>query len=362
MESAIIARLRGHRLGSAKNATRKPPLVGLCAAAAMLALSATIAHAQSQAATVGTAGNGMSSSAWTSAQGSFATAARGKDVAMLLGAAAKMNQFYIQNPQSVGVSEARADEILLLIRAAELGDTSQRSRLTTLADGLHKDTSVPGHLRFVVASRLNELGIRRTSGLGRAGILAAYEQSAREMIAQFPKEPGPYRALVAIAESQPNSHGIGLAEEVLHSPAPPAERQLAEYYLQRVGMLGRALPLGFAGSPASFKGKAVILYAWTSANSGPLAKLLKQAPAGTTLVGVNLDSDSVAARTVAANAKLPGILVYDPAGLQGAIARELWLSHVPAIYLIDSSGILRDVHGLRDFKAKVANLVPKSAS
>lgn len=278
----------------------------------------------------------------------------------------RVKGFYAGHPDAEKASAARQIEALLLMRAAELGAVGLDTRLATSVATVRSDAKLPAYDRYVVASRANEVALRSRSGLGRGALLAGYEQSARQMIAEFPDQAEPYQALVALADDQSDvSHGLALAQEVANSAAPAAIKSDAQRLADRLALVGTApglvLPLGESRtySLGDSHGKPVVIYTWSMADERSLkmARWLKDgAGEQVSLIGINLDHDSAAASAQAGKLGLAASQVYSPEGMQSPWAQQLHFSASGTIYLFDTGGVLRDVHGERQFQAKLATL------
>ena len=275
----------------------------------------------------------------------------------------------LQQPPPARPEQARLTETMALMAAAEKGDLSARPRLNDLAAAVRQDKGLPEHDRFVIASRLNGLAIAETPGLDRAGRLAAYERSAREMVAAFPGEPEPYYSLLALAEDQPDpTLGAHIARDLLAMPAPPEAKARAQILLDREAMVGRAFTFSFHDStgnllsPEQYRGKLVVLYVWTGRSQSSatwVGNLVKQGGDQVVYIGLNFDEDRQNAETLVKVLAPGSVQVYDPTGLAGDTARQLRLTRVPAIYLIDQAGVLQDVRARENFPAKLSALLAK---
>lgn len=268
-----------------------------------------------------------------------------------LGAADAAKSFAAAHPGTADAAQAKGFEALYLIRAAEAGDTTESNALSDLVTSIRGDTSVPEHLRFVVASLDSQLAIEKTPKLTHAQRLAAYEKSARQMIAAFPAEPAPYRALVNLArDAVDESAGAALAQEVASMTGAPAEvRARARELVLRNALLGKAVdlsyldPTGAKHTLSENKNQPVAIYTWTSNAAGSIAlagELGGKVQKNTVVIGLSLDANIGASQATATAKKLPGKLVY---ALKGAmtLAQGLHVTGPGEVFLIDSNGILR---------------------
>ncbi len=264
-------------------------------------------------------------------------------------------------------SKATHEETLSLLTALEKGQSADRSRLSALVEEVRQDPNLSEHDRFVIASRVGGLDIKETPGLTRATRFAAYEELAKTLMAEFPDQVEPYESLLALANDHDDSvKGEQLARQLLSSVAPASVKNGAQRLLNRKAMVDNPIDLSLQDSEgvtlnlSELQGKVVVLYAWTALGENShlwVSRLLEKGGENVVFVGLNLDADTQAAQTKI-NCLAPGSLqLYDPGGLNGALASQLNLGRVPSVYLIDHSGIVRAVDVWKELPEKLTQLV-----
>ena len=285
---------------------------------------------------------------WSEAQAALRSAAGAKtpQAAEWLAAADKMRAIYIEHPDAAEAAEAKAQEALALIRAAELGGAIAPARITASVQAAKQESKLPEHTRFVVASRARELAIEQGPKLDFAGQLAAYEASARAMIEEFPARAEPYEALLAIARDQPDGKvAAKIARDLSASNETSEEiKSAANALLAREDLVGQKIDLAaFLGDKfqsESLRGKVIVLHSWAPTDENSMAMrgwLEQQASSRIEPVGVDLSAPSKE-------------------------AASLRLSQPGMIYLIDDQGVLRDVLGRQGLQEKLAALAKEDAS
>lgn len=283
-----------------------------------------------------------------------------------LGAADAAKSFATAHPGTADAAEAAGFEALYLTRAAEAGDTTQSAALADLVTTIRQDPTVPAHMRFLVASLNNRLAIEETPKLTHAQRLAAYEKSAREMIAAFPAEPAPYWALLNLArDAVDEAAGTALAKEVASMPGAPAEvRTKARQLGLRNALLGQTIdlpyldPAGAKHTLSDDRNRPVVIYTWTAKAPGSIAlagQLSGIVQKDTIVIGLSLDADILAAQSIATAKKLPGQLVY---ALKGAmtLAQGLHVTGPGEVFLIDRNGILRSDRAQMDLASQLKSV------
>lgn len=275
----------------------------------------------------------------------------------------QMKNFAQQRAADTPAAVAAHTEARLLLRAAECGDISRQARLAELVAAVRSDIRVPETARFIVASRFNEAAILTGPKLNHGQLLAAYERSARQMMAEFPEQPEPYLALAALAEDQPDSAAAAkLAAEVQGLPAPVEAKGRAADLASRLALegqtpglsvtteKGRVLALGQA------REKPLVVYTWSAAdqNSLNLAKRLESALGDSVvLLGINLDADIRQAKTSRTATGLKSDQVFAFGVTAGPEGAPLRLNRPGLVYLFDGQGILRDVRGIQGLREKL---------
>jgi hypothetical protein len=197
--------------------------------------------------------------------------------------------------------------------------------------------------------------------LSRAQCLEAFESVARRHAQEFPDYPDVYEPLVHIAGDTPNDERAQkLAREILASPAPAAIKQFAQLLLDRQTLVGQSIePLLGRQLAAKIKGQDVIVYSWSARSrlSSKLVDELKtQAPAAAVLIGINLDTDIANAEAFAAQASLPGELIYNAQGRGGSLPVLLKMNVPGLAYAVGKDGKVRSVSVACDVPQKIALL------
>ncbi len=272
----------------------------------------------------------------------------------------KAKEFYTRYPTDTLAAEARRIEILSLIGTVEEGDAASSGRLEQAVYALRNDQQISAAIRAQGASAYEfTRGLREVRGWEAR--LDATERIARNLIREFPGEAPAYEALWAVAKARPLQESAKLAQELVASDAPAAFKAAAQTLLDRYALIGRpiASALDEAGSKALAKipaGTPLIVYSWSSSAPGSLDFGRMVQARRFAALGVCLDTDSAEAGKVARSLGLGGEHVYDGNGIQGLAAVGLKFSAAGQIYLVDSSGVIRDVRGGEDFEPKIAVL------
>lgn len=291
---------------------------------------------------------------------------RERVVADYLEQADRLQSYVRRNPHRPESREAKRLEALALTHAAWAGDESRKARREGLVAEVRGDRTLPARDRSMLAAYADNLAVRRRQGLSREARLEAFEVVARNLIREFPDVPDGYESLFGIASSRSEQAAVGVAEELLASPAPEHVKQRAAALLQRHSMLGQGIAEALATAPpearATFeplRGRRVVIYSWTARSPASVAlakKLAQELPADIGLVGVSLDKDVEAVKAMVESEGWRGAHLFDSAGPQGSTAMALALDGAPLVLVIDAGGLVVSVAGHRDVAKTIAEL------
>ncbi len=142
------------------------------------------------------------------------------------------------------------------------------------------------------------------------------------------------------------------------APAPRLPQVGAPLELKFKAMDGRAVDL------AALRGKVVLVSFWASwcapcRKELPILKALHEAhrEAGLELVGISLDKRKEELRYLLEKEGVTWPQHFDGRGLENELAARFALEEIPALWLVDRKGILRDREAEEGLEAKVARLL-----
>lgn len=269
--------------------------------------------------------------------------------------------FYSKNPGHPKALEARSMEAHQLIEAVDFGgDDTVRKRMEVTVDKMRKDQTVPVQMRVVIAGAHDfSTSIRQCTKTEQ--VTLALEKVARGLMAEFPDQPQGYESLLTVARERDEPQAKALARELLRSSASAFVKEGAQTLLDQFALIGRDLGgvLKQAGAKAMQSGKPTVIYSWAgwSPNSLTLAAFLSSKNlTGINLIAVNLDQDVAAAKKIAGDRSLPGLMNFDPLGPKGPLAAALKFNGAPQVYVTDAQGVIRDVRGLDNLDQKLQQL------
>lgn len=275
----------------------------------------------------------------------------------------QLKAFYTSYPSHPSAKEAKRLEALSLNHAAFNGDTAHESRRLQMIDEVRKDATIPARSRFEMVAWSYQVAISRLNLAPGSGRLAAQENASRQLIAEFPTVPDGYESLLAVARDIGPVQGPLILNDLVRMPLMGEIGMEARVLSGRYALVGKSFAPILAGTAGAalaeaVRGKAVIVYAWSSTNAASwmAAKRLARLAPRASLIGINLDTNAEEARRTAQKERLPGEQWIDGRGRANAGVVLLQLNSAPLVYLVDSAGIIRDVNALVGASEKLKSL------
>ena len=275
--------------------------------------------------------------------------------------AGQARDFYGKFPKDVHAPDARRKERQALASAARFGDPAAQVRLEEVEQAMLKDPATSAKDRYDIRS----FQVRR-----KASDNAELERGARELLKEFPGEPQSYALLLASAAQETSERSRGIAEEVLKSNAPEEIKAQAKGLLKKMDSVGKPLDLRFSAVDGrtvdlqQMKGKVVLVDFWATWCGPCVAEIphVKEAYAklhdkGFEIVGVSFDSDKAKLEAFIQEKEMSWPQYFDGKGWGNQFAQEFAINSIPAMWLVDKRGVLRDLSARGDLMGKVEKLL-----
>ncbi len=284
-------------------------------------------------------------------------------------AADAAKDFYKRYPSDPNADFAKAKEFELTEIAVQLGDTNKIGALQALEEKRLNDPKLSEDERFRI--KLESIQRAVMAKMRDPGLAAVEEKSARELIREFPKRDEGYQLLLqAAGETKDPKEAKRLMDEIASSSAPEEIKAGAKGLTRKMEAMGKPITIKFTATDdrevdfAKLKGKVVLLDFWATWCGPCVAEIpevketyKKLHPKGFEIVGISLDSDKSKLEQFVAKGEMPWAQYFDGKGWQNKLAQEYGINSIPAMWLVDKKGNLRDMNARGGLAEKVEQML-----
>lgn len=293
---------------------------------------------------------------------------------LFLKAADVAHDFYTKYPEDKRASQAKFFEMRALNMADHMGATNAVARLKNLEKNQLSDPNASDDEKLGI--RFSELQ-RKAEAKGGSGSPAFIDEMVKgihELQKDFPKKPELSQVLVQLASMAEPDKGKQILQEVVDSTAPAQVKEQAKSALAKMdremNQVGKPVDIAFKavdGRDVDIKkmqGKVVLIDFWATWCGPCVGEIphVKEAydelhSKGFEIVGISLDSDKSKLTKFVADKKMEWPQYFDGKQWENEISTKYGIQSIPAMWLIDKKGNVRDTNARADLKGKVEKLL-----
>lgn len=220
---------------------------------------------------------------------------------------------------------------------------------------------------------LRRAAIDRETAIAQAqgkDMMEVFEKGVRNLQKEFPQRTETYQMLYAVALRSPAKKAEQLVGEILKSNATAELKASARSILVKSQRIGKPLRIKFTAidgreiDTSKMKGKVILIdfwASWSAPSMSQLARLEKlhqtHHAKGLEILGISFDHEKRALTSFVNHRRIPWAQHYDRGTRVKSLREILGVKEIPALWIIDKRGKLRDINARQNLIPLVEKLL-----